>query len=301
MIVQLMKYIDTRRYWIALLLVLIVFPWSAIGEEPETKDASSAKIETELSKMTNPDAIISNSIGDRGFIAASAIQGAGEKIILIERQSREAAIKNFITGKSAVLLLNGELSAAEQRELGSNNTVQQFAVEPLLFVVNAQNTINDLSSDSLRKIFSGEVVTWKPFGVSDYMIHLFGVSKTSAAYDILSSKILKNSKISVKIFQVTTVEEAMLLTGSNRHAIGYCGFSGYIPDEIKLLSVDGVIPEEKNFLNGKYPAMNVFYICYKKDGINSAAKSFVENLFAQQKNAVVRKSGIVFIPPPAKQ
>lgn len=280
--------------------VLLPPPVSATEEKPSVTPADSEKFNATFAKMTNPDAVISNSLGDWNFIRTAAMTGAGERVLLIERQSREHALKNYLAGKSSILLLNGEPSAAERQAL-SGSIVQPIAIEPLLFLVNADNKITDLSSDALRKIFSGEIVTWKPFGISDYMIHLFGTGQGSAGFDVLNYKIMKNSKLSVKIFQVTTSTEVMILTGSNQHAISYCGFTEIVPENVKILSVDGIIPEEKNIINGKYNTVNVFYLCYGRNNTNAVVNWFIERLWSKETVNSMKKAGLIpVVPPPAK-
>jgi ABC-type phosphate transport system substrate-binding protein len=277
--------------------VLMPRPVAAAEEKPNVTPADSEKFNATFAKMTNPDVVISNSLGDWNFLRTAAMTGAGERVLLIERQPRELAMKNYLASKSAILLLSGELSASERQAL-AGSIVQPIAIEPLLFLVNADNKITDLSSDALRKIFSGEIVTWKPFGISDYMIHLFGTGQGSAGFDVLNDKIMKNSKLSVKIFQVTTTEEAMILTGSNQHAISYCGFTEKIPENVKMLSVDGIIPEEKNIINGKYKMVNVFYVCYGKNNVNAVVNWFVERLWSPDTGNSMKKAGLIPVVPP---
>jgi ABC-type phosphate transport system substrate-binding protein len=143
----------------------------------------------------------------------------------------------------------------------------------------------------LKKIFSGEVASWKPLGVSDYMIHLFGTEKNSPGTGPLNDKVLNGGKLTSKIFNVSTSPEVLQLVSTNNHALGFCGFVDTVPETVKLLKVDGVHPAESNILTGRYPLVNTYYVCYKSG--NEIARLFAETLRSSEIGVILKSHGLI--------
>lgn len=237
--------------------------------------------------------VIANAAGESGIIqqiAMAASKSDPKLIVTVEKLSREDAIKSFAAGKAGLLLLPRELSPQEKHAL-SGAVMIPYAAEPTLIAVNSVNDLPVIKTEMLKRIFSGEVASWKPLGVSDYMIHLFGTEKNSPGTGPLSDKILNGVKLTSKIFSVTSSTEVLQLVSTNNHALGFCGFVDPVPDTVKILKVDGIDPTEKNILTGKYPLVNTYCACYK--GGNEVAQLFVKILRSPSIGAMLKERGLI--------
>ena len=237
--------------------------------------------------------VIANAAGESELIqqiAMTAAKSDQKLVVTVEKLSREDAIKNFTSGKAGLLLLRREPSAQEKQAL-SGAVMVTYAAEPTLIVVNSVNDLSEVKTEMLKKIFSGEVASWKPLGVSDYMIHLFGTEKNSPGTGPLNDKVLNGVKLTSKIFSVSSSPEVMQLVSTNNYALGFCGLVDPVPETVKLLKVDSVEPSEKNILTGKYPLVNTYYACFKNG--NEVARSFAETLRSPAVGAVLKSSGLI--------
>jgi phosphate transport system substrate-binding protein len=263
----------------------------ADAKAPETR-TSGTKLLDAYNKI-EAGLLIANAAGETELvqqIAMTAAKSDPKLVVTVEKLSREDAIKSFTSGKAGLLLLRREPSAQEQQAL-SGAIMAPYAAEPTLIVVNAFNNLSEIKTEMLKKIFSGEVASWKPLGVSDYMIHLFGTEKNSPGTGPLNDKVLNGGKLTSKIFNVSTSPEVLQLVSTNNHALGFCGFVDTVPETVKLLKVDGVPPAESNILTGRYPLVNTYYVCYKSG--NEIARLFAETLRSSEIGVILKSHGLI--------
>ena len=70
--------------------------------------------------------------------------------------------------------------------------------------------------------------------------------------------------------------------------------SGIIANEnVKMLEVNGVYPNEENIRNGLYPITTKFYVVYRKDNTNTKVKTLVDWLLSNEGQAMIEGCGYV--------
>jgi phosphate transport system substrate-binding protein len=70
--------------------------------------------------------------------------------------------------------------------------------------------------------------------------------------------------------------------------------SGIIANEnVKMLEVNGVYPNEENIRNGSYPITAKFYVVYRKDNTNTKVKTLVDWLLSNEGQAMIEGCGYV--------
>lgn len=192
--------------------------------------------------------------------------------------------------------------------------------EGFVFFVNGANPVNELSSEQLKSIYSGEINNWRKVGGenkrilayqrpensgSQTMMKYFmgdtplkdplkteeasmgGVVRTVASYDNGTASI----GYSFRYFASIMVEESSDENGSSlNHESG----------NIKFLAVDGVYPDEETIRSGEYPLSTELYAItvidkyspsgtYKKDTI----EPFLEWMTGPQGQQIVADTGYV--------
>lgn len=260
------------------------------------KDAAEPQVKkADLYNKIDAGLVIANTAGESDIIqdiAMAAAQADPDLAVTVETLSQEDAVHKFTSGGAGLLLLRREPSPAEKKIMG-DAIIIPYAAEPTIIVVNSANSISDIKTEMAGKIFSGEVASWRPLGISDYMIHLFGIEKNLPGTGPLSDKVLGNNKLTSKIFTVSSSPEVLQLVSANNNAMGFCGFVESVPDAVKLLTVDGFLPNESNILSGKYPLVNVYYACFKKSAGNEVIRRFVETLRSPAVAALLKGSGLI--------
>ena len=133
--------------------------------------------------------------------------------------------------------------------------VYPLAKEPILILARNDNPINDLSIDQVRGIFRGDIINWNSVGGPDQPIivvtRLHCKKRPGHWKTILpSDKDFRQERLNVKS------ASAMIQRVSDfKGAIGHTGATWIFKpeDNVKVISVNGVLPTAKNLANGMYP------------------------------------------------
>lgn len=138
--------------------------------------------------------------------------------------------------------------------------------EAFVFFVNQSNTVDNLTLDQVRGIYSGAVTNWKEVGGKNTAIRAFQRPESSGSQTALQS-LMGDTPIMTPIQQDVAGGMGGIIRRTaayqNRdNAIGY-SFLFYATEmvrdyDIKLLSLNGVTPNRENIRNGSYPASSFF-------------------------------------------
>jgi phosphate transport system substrate-binding protein len=207
-------------------------------------------------------------------------------------------------GINQVKLGNVDIGASS-RELSEEEEVGLRKIEvgkdALAIIVHPSNKLNDISSEQLRKVFSGEIKNWKELGGTDRAIQIINresgsgtrstfeelvmcphnVDKKTCPQMILSAIVL-NSNAEVK-HQVELIDDS----------IAYLSF-GFLDEKVKPLSFNQVEPSDKEIENGSYPLSRSLYYLVKETNSSEEVKSFLEFISSEEAESALLKEG--FLP-----
>jgi ABC-type phosphate transport system substrate-binding protein len=135
----------------------------------------------------------------------------------------------------------------------------------IVFVVNPQNTVDNLSRDQARDIFLGLTDDWGDVGGSSGDIHCLAYAPDQEMADLFQGVVL-NSDRTANGFQAVPAPYAMRdAVGKDKNSIGFLlGFD--ISREIRPLTIDHTTAEYPNLLSSKYPFRVPVYLISKKNG-----------------------------------
>ena len=150
---------------------------------------------------------------------------------------------------------------------GLTPDVHPLAHEALVFFVHKDNPVRSLSSEQLRRIYTGEITNWKEVGGRDERILPFQHEEGDENQLMLEELILRGEEAvpplrEKYLLQPLTVDESMPRSMVARYrkrsnALGF-GLRWYLdqwfPDgDFRLLAVDGVPPTDATLRDGNYP------------------------------------------------
>jgi phosphate transport system substrate-binding protein len=166
-----------------------------------------------------------------------------------------------------------------------------IAVSPPIY----ESGVQDLSTDQLRMIYSGEIDNWRDVGGPDRQIYVVGRELGSGTRDTFNEIVFGNTTVEAMGIDTVTMQSAETKTaiaGSDK-GIGYLGFSYAEGEDIRILSLDGVTPTEDDINDGSYPLSNNLYL-YSYGGPRPGAMSFIEFVQSPTGQAIAQENG--FIP-----
>ena len=194
---------------------------------------------------------------------------------LVQFSRTTQSYRNLIAG-SADLLLAAEPApeVAAELEEGGQWLLTPFATDALVFVVNQDNPINNLTTEQVQKIYTGEITNWSQVGGEDLDIIPFQRNSTAGSQTMFQKLVMDglplmsppSSWISDSMMGLL---EAVREYDNSPAAIGYTVYY-YANDMemakgLKVLSIDGVSPSAATIQSGSYPFLNPYFVAIDKD------------------------------------
>jgi len=190
-----------------------------------------------------------------------------------------------------------QLEMANQK--GITLQLTPIGKEAFVFFVNRRNRVSNLTIDQIRGIYSGNITNWKELGGNNRGIKIYQRPRNSGSQTMLES-IMGEYKIIEPLTEY--VADGMgghiriALHRNYNTAIGYSFLffaTQMVQDNnLKLLSIDGVLPSRETIMNGNYPFAGDFYVI-TADSNNENINIFIEWILSEQGQYLVEKTGYI--------
>ncbi|MGN0184962.1 MAG: substrate-binding domain-containing protein [Aristaeellaceae bacterium] len=225
---------------------------------------------------------------------------ADDPLVTCTRTNR--AYERLIEGSADMIFCAGPseeqlwAAAAEGVEL----ELTPFGAEAFVFIVNADNPLEDITTEQLRGVYSGAIADWSALGVDGLgEIVAYQRPKNSGSQTALE-KLMGDVELMIPPQQLVSDGMGDILeTIEYRNlpnAIGY-SFRFYctemVGSGVKLLSIDGVEPTLENIRSGAYPHVTTLYAVTRRGETNPNVQILLSWLTSDQGQALVEKCGYV--------
>lgn len=230
----------------------------------------------------------------------------GKKIdeVNVEHSKTHKAYEKLINKELDLILVTSPSEDEEKLAEKANVELEVTKVvnEGFVFFLNKNNPVNSLTVEQIQKIYSGEITNWKEVGGNDEEIIAYQRPKNSGSQTGMLDLVMKDKKIKDApkediAMSMSDIIDAVSNYDNKESAIGYSYYyyanTMYLSDEIKLLKVDGVEPNNDTIKNGEYPILTAYYIVNRKDDISSEAESLKENMLSTRGQKVAEEAGYV--------
>ena len=200
-------------------------------------------------------------------------------------------------------MLARNIKDSEVEALGENYQEFVVAKDALTVSVNAQNPIaevtDDLATDTIRAIFSGEMTTWNQVDASlpEEAINVYIRDLSGGAYEVFQKAIMGESEITPSATQSASMTELATNVAGDPWGIGYVGFGAYTKanQDAKVLTamkVDGVEANEENIISGAYTVQRpVMFVT--GDPVSPSEQAFIDYIFSQTGYDVTVANGYI--------
>jgi phosphate transport system substrate-binding protein len=212
---------------------------------------------------------------------------------------------NLMNGESDVLIV-AEPSASVFKEMEEANfkyEMAPIATDALVFIVNASNPVDSLTTEQVQKIYTGEITNWKDVGGPDLKIEAFQRNETSGSQALMEKLVMKDLIMAAPPEGYTIAEMEGLITAvrnfdGSAQAIGYTVYyyadDMKMADGLKILSIDGVAPNDETIAAKEYPFLNPYFtVIAAKEPADSPARLLYGWLQTAEGQALVKREGYV--------
>jgi phosphate transport system substrate-binding protein len=230
---------------------------------------------------------------------AYASQGGADNVAVTGGGS-SIGINAFINGVTDICASSRPIRKSEIDRAKSRGSVAweiPIALDGLAIVVNANNKVESLDMEQLRRIYIGQVTNWKQVGGADMPIVVFSRDSNSGTYGFFQQNVLKNQNWGRSVrFMPSTSEEGREV-GRTAGGIGYGGVA-YFKGNTKVRIVPiapkagaaPVAPTEDNVRTKKYPIWRYLYY-YTNGRPKGDVEKFVRFVLSPAGQKVVEEVG----------
>ena len=230
----------------------------------------------------------------------------GKKIdeVNVEHSKTHKAYEKLINKELDLILVTSPSEDEEKLAEKANVELEVTKVvnEGFVFFLNKNNPVDSLTVEQIQQIYSGEITNWKEVGGNDEEIIAYQRPKNSGSQTGMLDLVMKDKKIKEApkediAMMMSDIIDAVSNYDNKESAIGYSYYyyanTMYLSDEIKLLKVNGVAPNNDTIKNGEYPILTAYYIVNRKDDMSSEAESLKENMLSTRGQKVAEEAGYV--------
>ncbi|MGD2113726.1 MAG: phosphate ABC transporter substrate-binding protein [Acidobacteriota bacterium] len=169
------------------------------------------------------------------------------------------------------------------------------AWDALVAIVNPENRVSNLTGDQLRNILLGEITDWSEVsGASAPITVLARNGKISGVGRMVRELIFQDPATdftsSALIYSSSTPLEQEVETVQG--VIGMTGVSSARKRNVKILSLNGVLPDYENIASGAYPHVRPLYL-FTQGPPTGDAKGFVDFALSPEGQALIKAEGTV--------
>ncbi|MDO4467827.1 MAG: substrate-binding domain-containing protein [Bacillota bacterium] len=185
------------------------------------------------------------------------------------------------------------------REVGVEIEITPIGKEAFVFFVEKDNPIENLSSQDIRKIYSGEITNWKELGGKNKDIIPFQRPENSGSQTMMTYFMqdvpLKPADTFEMVNAMGGVIHKVAEYTNEKGAMGYT-FRYFLEElqqekGVKMLAVDGIYPSLENIENGTYPLLVDLCLITRAENENPYVEIMKEYILSQEGQEIIKKTG----------
>lgn len=210
--------------------------------------------------------------------------------VTVEYTGSGAGIESVTAGSVDI----GDSSRALTDDEKANGIEENIvAIDGIAVITDKDNSVTELTSDDLKKIYTGEITNWNELGGNDEAIVVIGreaASGTRGAFEELLD-IADQCKYAQELDSTGAV---LAKVGSTPGAIGYVSLD-VLDDTVTAMKLDGVEATEDNIVAGKYLLSRPFVMATKGkvDEQSDAVKAWFDYINSDAGKEVIKSVGLI--------
>ncbi len=260
---------------------------SSSGASSQGSEGQSSSSQTQLTGTVSMSG--STSMEELAKLMAESFMEQNEGVTVdVQLGGSSVGVKNAQDGVTDIGNVSRELKDSE-----TGLTPYTVAIDGISVIVNNENTVKDLTTEQIAKIYTGEITNWKDVGGEDMAIVVVGReagSGTRGAFEEILG-IEDQAKYGQELTETGSVKTAVETT---KGAIGYVSMS-YVDDKVTAVNVDGVEATEENAKAGTYALKRPFIMVVKEGEQRAEVQAFLDYVLSDAGQELVASLKLITV------
>ncbi len=184
-----------------------------------------------------------------------------------------------------------EIAAA--RESGINPVENIVANDGIALVLHKNNSINGLTKDQIKDIYTGKIENWKEVGGSNLPIVVISRDVSSGTFEVFNILVLDGGKVKSGSLMLASNNAVASTVATTPGAIGYAGL-GYVTSDIKAIEVDNVMPTRETIQNKSYSVARTLHM-YTNGEPKGNVKKYIDFVLSPEGQKIVEEQGFISV------
>lgn len=178
----------------------------------------------------------------------------------------------------------------------AQTTLVHVAWDALVPVINRENNkVKNITQADLKKVYAGDITSWKSLGGEDRRIVLFTrKGKHSGVGHMFRLLVFDNANYTFKAnsfsFRSSTPLEKEI--EAQKYGLGITGISSAKKRKLAVLTVDGVAASKEKIIAGKYPLFRPLFLAHNKK-ISAKVQRFIDYILSDAGQCIIKQAGTV--------
>lgn len=225
---------------------------------------------------------------------------------ILHNKTHEAYV-NLISKKADIIFVTSpsveELALAEQK--GIVLEVIPIVSEAFVFLNHTDNPVKGLTLEEIRHIYSGDITNWSEVGGSDVPIAAYQRPVNSGSQTGFLELVMKDLKpanppTEKVLAGMGELIDAVASYNNVPDALGYSYYYFVVDmwgnDNVRLLEVDGVYPNQETIRTGDYPVKTAYYaVIRSEEPKNSKVRKMIDWILSDAGQNLAEEAGYVKI------
>lgn len=273
---------------------------SETSSETSSEDTSSTDSSDTSSEASSADASsLSGTISLAGStsmeklceaMSESFMEAYPNITVTVEYTGSGAGIESLLAGSVDI----GDSSRALKDEEKSSGAVENIvAIDGIAVIADKDNTVENLTSDDLKAIYTGQITNWSELGGKDEAIVVIGRENGSGTRGAFE-ELLGIEDECAYAQELDSTGGVLAKVASTPGAIGYVSLD-VVDDSVSALSLDGVSATEENIVAGDYLLSRPFVMATRGEisEQNELVQTWFDYVESAEGQSVVTAMGLI--------
>ena len=223
-------------------------------------------------------------------MSESFMEAYPDVTVTVEYTGSGAGIESLISGSVDI----GDASRHVKEDEAAKGAVENVvAIDGIAVITDKENTVKDLTSADLVKIYCGAVKNWKELGGQDEAIVVIGREAGSGTRDAFE-ELLEVKDQCAYAQELDSTGAVLAKVGSTPGAIGYVSLD-VVDDTVNAVSIDSVEPTEEKILAGNYLLSRPFVMATKGEieEQSELVQEWFQYMKSEEGKAVIKTVGLI--------